>query len=540
MMKMKFPLGRKAAAAMLIIALALSFASVFFSYNTYRSAMDEHYMRLGTGLARTAATQIDADALAGYLESGRTDEAYDSTRQILMDIQKSNDIAFLYVVKPMPDGAYYIFDTDDTENSCHLGFFEKYYPGPFTENLDAFLAGEPVAPIISNQEFGWLLSVFYPIRDSQGDMAAYVCADLSMNQVKQDQQSFLTRAVLILTLVSLLLAGLFLMLIRRTVVQPINRLSRAAAAFVSGDAELEAGSSAFAGLDIRPGDEIGKLYDSVRQMERNINHYIENLTAVTAEKERIGAELDVARHIQASMLPCIFPPFPERTELDIYATMTPAKEVGGDFYDFFLIDHDHLAMVMADVSGKGVPAALFMVIAKTLLKNVTQTGLSPKQVLEKVNDQLCVNNEAEMFVTVWLGILELSTGRLVCANAGHEYPVLRRAGGEYALVKDRHGFVLAGMEGSRYREYELRLDPGDRLYLYTDGVPEATDADNELYGTDRMLAALNGSGDASCETLLRAIKADIDAFVGDAPQFDDITMLSLEYRERSSPSKEVK
>ena len=275
-------------------------------------------------------------------------------------------------------------------------------------------------------------------------------------------------------------------------------------------------------------DELGMLAQSFNSMSQRMKKYIDNLTAVTAEKERIGAELDVAKHIQASMLPCIFPAFPERPELDIYATMIPAKEVGGDFYDFFLVDDDRLAMVMADVSGKGVPAALFMVIAKTLLKNVTQTGLSPKAVLEKVNNQLCVGNEAEMFVTVWLGILEISTGKLTCANAGHEYPVLKRASGDYELVKDKHGFVLAGMEGTHYREYELQMETGDRLFLYTDGVAEATDSYNQLYGTNRMLDALNRNKDMDSKTLLHQMKEEIDNFVGGAPQFDDITMLSLE------------
>lgn len=208
--------------------------------------------------------------------------------------------------------------------------------------------------------------------------------------------------------------------------------------------------------------------------------------------------------------------------------MTPAKEVGGDFYDFFLVDDNHLALVIADVSGKGVPAALFMVIAKTLLKNAAQTGLSPKAVLEKVNDQLCENNEAEMFVTVWLGVYEISTGRLTAANAGHEYPALRRADGTFELVRDRHGFVLAGMEGSRYREYELTLGPGDTLFVYTDGVTEATDTEGVLFGTERMLQALNRCPSGAPAQLLQTVKEDIDRFVGDAPQFDDITMLSIQ------------
>ena len=261
---------------------------------------------------------------------------------------------------------------------------------------------------------------------------------------------------------------------------------------------------------------------------RRTRRLLERQAADSAARQRIETELNVATQIQADMLPRIFPAFPGRPEFDIYASMTPAKEVGGDFYDFFLVDDDHLALVIADVSGKGVPAALFMVIAKTLLKNAAQTGLSPRAVLEKVNNQLCENNEAEMFVTVWLGVYEISTGRLTAANAGHEYPAIRHGGGGFALYKDRHGFVLAGMENVRYREYGLELAVGDTLFLYTDGVAEATDGANALYGTERMLEALDREGDASPEQLLRAVKTDIDRFVGDVPQFDDITMLAIQ------------
>ena len=255
---------------------------------------------------------------------------------------------------------------------------------------------------------------------------------------------------------------------------------------------------------------------------------LEKQAADSSARQRIETELNVAIQIQADMLPRIFPAFPERREFDIYASMMPAKEVGGDFYDFFLVDDDHLALVIADVSGKGVPAALFMVIAKTLLKNAVQMGLSPKAALEKVNNQLCENNEAEMFVTVWLGVYEIPTGKLTAASAGHEYPAFRRADGQFELFKDRHGFVLAGMEDARYQEYELEIGVGDTLFVYTDGVTEATNGANDLYGTHRMLAALNRNRGLAPEKLLNQVKADIDRFVGAAPQFDDITMLSLQ------------
>lgn len=254
------------------------------------------------------------------------------------------------------------------------------------------------------------------------------------------------------------------------------------------------------------------------------------------EHQRISAELNVATHIQTSMLPCIFPAFPDRPEFDIYATMTPAKEVGGDFYDFFLIDDNHLAIVMADVSGKGVPAALFMMIAKSLLKSAAQSGLTPDAVLAKVNNELVENNDAEMFVTCWLGIYDFVSKKLVFANAGHNAPVVRRRGGAFEFLVFRPSFVLGEMENICYRTGEIVLNSGDEIYLYTDGVTEATNAKKQLYGNDRLLKVLNSAflKDVSAETICRTVKADVDRFVGEAPQFDDITMLSLKLLSRDS------
>lgn len=265
---------------------------------------------------------------------------------------------------------------------------------------------------------------------------------------------------------------------------------------------------------------------------------LEKQRAVTEEKERIGAELQVAARIQADMLPKIFPAFPQYGQFDLNATMIPAKEVGGDFYDFFLVDSDHLALVIADVSGKGVPASLFMVVSKTLLKNCAQTGLSPKAVLEKVNNLLCENNHSQMFVTVFFAILEISTGTLTYASAGHEYPAIKRAGGTYELLQEKPGFVLAGMEDMRYREHTLTLAQGDVLFLYTDGVAEATDANNALFGTQRMLDALNRHAEDTVQTLLQHVKDEIDVFVGVAPQFDDITMLVVEIKAEQASCEE--
>ena len=237
----------------------------------------------------------------------------------------------------------------------------------------------------------------------------------------------------------------------------------------------------------------------------------------------------MAAQIQESMLPHVFPAFPGRRDFDVFASMDPAKEVGGDFYDYFLIDDDHLCLVIADVSGKGVPAALFMMASKIILQSVAMLGSSPREILSKTNQAICSSNEAEMFVTVWLGILELSTGKLTAANAGHEYPVLKRPGGPFELFRDRHDFVLGGFDDSTYEEYELTLEPGTKVFVYTDGVAEAMNGAREQFGTERILEALNASPEASPEEMLKSVRAAVNRFVEDAEQFDDLTMLGLEY-----------
>ncbi|MCQ2490928.1 MAG: SpoIIE family protein phosphatase [Ruminococcus sp.] len=279
----------------------------------------------------------------------------------------------------------------------------------------------------------------------------------------------------------------------------------------------------------RTKDEIEVLADTFDDLGKKTTKYINDITTITAEKERISTELSLAKQIQAAMLPHIFPPYPDRHEFDIYATMDPAKEVGGDFYDFFLIDDDHLCLVMADVSGKGIPAALFMMIAKTQLHSYAMLGQSAGEILTQTNEALCTNNQVEMFVTVWVGILEISTGRLTAANAGHEYPAIKRRDGKFEIFKDKHGFVVGGMNGTRYKEYELQLEVGDKLFLYTDGVPEATDANENMFGIERMLDALNQTSAGSSKELLNSVSNTISEFVGEAEQFDDLTMLCIEY-----------
>lgn len=314
--------------------------------------------------------------------------------------------------------------------------------------------------------------------------------------------------------------------------RPVEQLAHIAGSYYTGHAtdaqreQMVAACEAYA----KDSTEVGELARSYISMAKDMGSYVDNLRTVLAEKERIKAELNLASSIQGNMLPCIFPPFPEHSEFDLYAIMDPAKEVGGDFYDFYMIGEDKLAVIVADVSGKGVPAALFMVITKTLLKNHTQMGMEPNKVFETVNRLLCDGNDAGLFVTAWMGVLELSSGTMTYVNAGHNPPLLKRANGQFEYLRDRTGFVLAGMEDMKYRQNTLSIAPGDRLFLYTDGVTEATNSKQELYGEGRLQAFMNNHAGSTTTAALQELRKDIDAFAGAAPQFDDITMLLLDFK----------
>lgn len=276
------------------------------------------------------------------------------------------------------------------------------------------------------------------------------------------------------------------------------------------------------------------MFSIVSVISCNIARRGRNMVVTQHEKDiksaRIESELNLSRKIQADMLPSDFPAFPERDEFDIYATMNPAKEVGGDFYDFFLIDDDHLCMVMADVSGKGIPAALFMMSSKIILANNAMMGKSPAQILTDTNTAICSNNREEMFITVWLGILEISTGKLTAANAGHGYPAIKHTGGNFELFNDKHGFVIGGIDGIKYKEYELNLEPGSKIFLYTDGVSEATDTEEEMFGTDRMLKTLNSVKDCDLKKTLESVHTAVNNFANGTEQLDDLTMLCFRYK----------
>ena len=302
-------------------------------------------------------------------------------------------------------------------------------------------------------------------------------------------------------------------LIKRLVVRNIQKINASLAQITGGNLNVT--------VDVRSNEEFASLSDDINQTVDTLRHYIDEAAA------RIDKELEFARQIQHAALPSVFPPYPGRKDFSIFASMDAAKEVGGDFYDFYLIGEHRLAFLVADVSGKGIPAAMFMMNAKTLIKGLVESGHDLDEAFTIANDRLCQNNDAGMFVTAWMGILDLQTGNLRYVNAGHNPPAIRRAGGQFELLKSRANLVLAIMDGIRYRSAELTIEPGDEIYLYTDGVTEAKNNLNKLFGDERLLLSLNKTQEQTVEERCMTVKKDVESFVGDAPQFDDMTMLCV-------------
>ncbi len=522
--------------SLVLFALLITLiASILVGFGNYRTDMSE-CAQSAYAYARAAARFIDGDRVLGYLGTSETDENgnaiyrkdayYEEVMSYLVSAQSEYALMkYFYVFVPYEDNLVYVWDVTSGEDARPLGYAEEYMDGG-KETLKNVYRRDPIEEIsiFHDDVYGNIACAYYPIFNGDGQPVAIVGVDLSLESIRHKFFSNVLRINAAVWIATLIACAIGFFVIRRTLVRPIQRLNAATKGVVENlDTSLSMD------LEINTNDELQELAGSFSKMNADLRTYIERLSKVTAEKERIGAELNIATQIQADMLPHIFPPFPDRKEFELYASMTPAKEVGGDFYDFFLIDDDHLCLVMADVSGKGIPAALFMVIAKTLIKNRAQLGESPSEILRNVNEQLMDGNEAELFVTVWLAIIEISTGKGVAANAGHEHPVLRRAGGRYEPVIYRHSPAVAAMEGIKFREHSFELYPGYSLFVYTDGVLEATAAGNELFGMERMLASLNREPNAPPRRLLGNLREDIDRFVGESPQFDDITMMCLHY-----------
>ena len=433
--------------AVIGLIMLLSAAIGTVGYFEFAGALKQQYMEIANGIAEYAALSIDPETLEQYLETKTADEAYNSTREQLQHTADAEDCSVIYVAKVHTDTKereyiYNVVSKASGFSPYEIGFRDTVND-EFLKVYDSILKGETQLHNFMYSRKGYTTSV-YPVEDADSGVVAIVGVVKNMDLLTSAKNSYICQIILIEALIAILSGVVWVVYMRRRIVVPVQQLSEAALNMVE---HLEDGNSPE--LVVKHEDELRELADSFATMYREVGAYIAKLETVTAEKERIGAELDVAAKIQSSMLPCIFPAFPDRNEFDIYATMDPAKEVGGDFYDFFMVDADHLAFVVADVSGKGVPAALFMVIGKTLIKDHTGLHDDLGEVFTEVNNILCASNSEEMFITAFEGVLNLKTGELRYVDAGHEIPFLCRKGGVFEPDRVGAGFVLAGMQGIR-------------------------------------------------------------------------------------------
>ena len=557
-MNNKRSLASKFILSFVIVGVILCSMAVGFSYSGFVISMEQQYHDTAYLIADTAESTImenvTVDELAEYVaaaksgdkqkqEAAKNSEKYHKIQTELTALRKNMDLTDIYVTWYEPTVLRQFASGNDSLKPL-LYVFDNYYKEEENFNIgdtskmnkqNIELFAEVIETkttqskfIISDGEFGYNISALKPVLSKDGsEVICVIAVEEPMRRVQTAARDFVMRTVCLLIVAIVLIIIFFVIYLYKRVVKPINIIADEVKRF--GEANERNEESEKTLTSIKTNDEVELLAESIDKMEKDMLAYVDNITAITAEKERIGAELNVATKIQADMLPSIFPAFPERNDMDIFASMDPAKEVGGDFYDLFMVDDDHLAVVMADVSGKGVPAALFMVIAKTLIKNHLQNKEPVNEALINANNQLCEGNDEGYFVTTWAAVVDLKTGDVEFADAGHELPLVIHPDGSVEGFKPtKKRPPLATMEDLQFLLDRFNLAPGDKLFLYTDGVPEATNAENELYGMDRLKAVLEKNCKASPKEILVAVRADVDAFVGDAPQFDDLTMLAFE------------
>ena len=517
-----------------IILLAFSVIVSAIGYALFTDSLVKSYNESAFQTAETAVSIINGDRIGEFLSTGGDDWEYRLELNRMQNLCRTQGVTLIYVIAvdrtdygsfrsvmnvPSEDSGYTPWEvglvretTNEEYRSVYRDIYENGLQRGTIYRLNNLNGRDPH------------ITSLVPVHDSKGQVSAILCVQRPMKELTRGRYRYLREVAVSVLLLALLVSLGTALYLRRQFVDPVRQIALEAERFAKENSRNEEERRLSELSEIL---EIHALGVSIDKMEDDTLKNMENIRQMTAEKEKNRTELLLATKIQQDALPGDFPAYPDDHRFDIYGSMTPAKAVGGDFYDFFLIDKDHLGLVIADVSDKGIPAALFMMVSKILIQNFATMGASPAEVLEKANHMVAEHNRSSMFVTVWFGILTLTTGHVTAANAGHEYPVIQNTEGKFEFMKDKHGLAVGAMDGVRYREYEFTLGKGEILFLYTDGLPEASDKDQNFFGMERILEVLNQEPDADPEKLLKRMKASVDAFVGEAPQFDDLTMMAV-------------
>lgn len=531
MVRMRFKrlpvITKKIVVGALIMGLILCSIVFAAGYWSFSRQFERQYDASIRAIAAAARESLRPDDFKRYLEVG-PDANYAQTAAILQDFVDKFDLNLLYVsIVEAPDYNRITYVHDPVRkggifSEYPLGYFEVFNEPEYNASVKrVFENGETIVRHIEKSRSGSHITAMLPVKDSSGKIVAVIGAEKNTQEYVSAKHQFMNFVVTVEILFALLSVLLFGSFVNRQFIHPIMVVTHEANQFAKNGGEPSDRLRS-----IKAKDEILTLAHSVLQMEMDIKNYIVNLSEVTAEKERIETEIGVASRIQVAMLPKVT--FPDRRDFELFATMNPAKEVGGDLYDYFLLDEDHLLLTVGDVSGKGIPAALFMVVVKTLIHSYAEQKMSLAEIFETTNNLICRGNTLGYFITCWLGVLTLSTGEMKFVNAGHCYPVHVHES-EISFLKTKPNFVLGGMDDIVYKEHSVTFAPGDRLFIYTDGVTEANNENGQLFGDERLLQAAKLCVGATPEAACKTVMEQVNAFVGKTPQFDDITMLAFRY-----------
>ena len=526
------------AIVLLLLIFSLTISSI--GYASFTNTLKREYKITTYHMTTAAKSLIDETAIDDYLDGEKKDD-YELRHGYLKNYCNYMDVTLIHMFKMEDDyltgtNIFNVVNNKEIEagnySEWDLGFrygerytknYQEYYRKIYNKEIEYAVAYR-TSNLRGKDPH---ITVMVPIKDSSDNVVAILSIQRPMSELLSGRRPYMITLAIATVLTLLFVCTLAGIYIRLQFVKPINNIMEETKKFSKDNTKGELLSTKKSRIM-----EIRELSEAVNKMEDDMIKYIESLTKATTEQKRIGVELNIAKSIQEGSVPNVFPAFPDRTDFDLFATMHPAKEVGGDFYNFLLVDDRHLAVVMADVSGKGVPASLFMMVSNILITERLRSLDSPANALSYVNKRICARNTLNMFVTVWLGIIDLETGNVIACNAGHDNPVVCRKNGRIEVINDVHGVIVGAMDDSEYTNYEFSLEKGDKLFLYTDGVVEATNANNELFTEARMREALSKLKSKSPSEILKGMKKNIDSFVGDAPQFDDITMMLFEYKEK--------
>ena len=519
-----------------IMLIMLSSLLTIIGVENFSRSFKREYAQTTYYMARTAADLVNGDHLEQYLAGEETGEY----EEVCRDVQSFCDnisVSMIYVI--MVDRSDYgrfvcVVDSicNEVDNTNYTQWELGYkrdttndeYREKYRRVYEQESPYETVYRIKVNDGQHPHVTTIVPVKNSAGEVAALLCMQRPARELEDARRPYIVSVAITTAILLLIFIGCGSFFLNKDFIKPVLRISAETARFAKENTKSETLEN-FKGYR-----ELVELAGSIGIMETDMVRHMKDLEIATAERERMGTELSFARTIQVNSIPCEFPAFPDRDEFDIYGSMKPAYEVGGDFFNFYFVDDSHIALVIGDISGKGIPASLFMMVVNIMIGDRTGMGGTPAEILTFVNEHICEHNDADMFSTIWLGIVDLRTGNVTATNAGHEELTISHGGGDYEIYKTPHDLAVGVISGTKYRDYEFHLDPGDKIFLYTDGLTEATRGDETMLTMKGALEVMSRYKDCSPEETIKGVYKSVNEFVEGAPQFDDLTMLCFEMK----------